>query len=122
MLKGVRNQYTTQRIDSNSPSKKYQRKVLAREVVLSVDSLSNQVCTILRSNPNLIDSAGINIHPIANTVCLYLGIFLFWICDCQLSFKDQMGSQAAVRVWTVTGVPTAKLSALPARGYVGSRG
>jgi hypothetical protein len=49
-----------------------------RGVVLSVDSLSNKVCTTLRSSPNLMDSARINIHPIANTVCLLLGIFLFF--------------------------------------------
>lgn len=74
-------------------------------------SFSNDHCTALIADPNLMRHPGANVDAVSNAICLLLGILFFRMRDCQLSFGDQMCCQASVGVWTVVGVPVAKLLA-----------
>lgn len=71
-------------------------------------SFSNDVCTALRSHPDLVDATSLDIDTITHAVCLLLGFFLLGIRDRQLPFENQVRGQASVGVGTVVGVPVAR--------------
>ena len=74
-------------------------------------SFSDDICTPLIANPDLVRHPGSNIDSVPNPICFFFGILLFRVRYCQLSFEDQMRGSASVRVRIVVGVPVAKLLA-----------
>ena len=75
-------------------------------------SLPDNVGTSLRTHPNFMQSASINVEPCARSKCLFLGLLILRICYCKLAFQDEVSRKAAVRVWSVISVSAGGQSCL----------